>query len=328
MPSDASTRRVSDFGTDDAVLQFAVTPLDIRGRVVRLGPAFDQIIRQHGYASEIARAVGEAITLTVLLGSSLKSGSRFQLQTRSDGVISMLVVDFDGPGALRAYARFNAAALEKARATNAVSTAALLGNGHLALTIDQGPAASQYQGVVALDGQGLEAAAHEYFQQSEQIPTKIRLAVGEILQPGDSTGQWRAGGLMVQFLPESLERQRAVQGEQASAPGYATEAAAVEDDLWNEAMILASSAEDHELLDPAVSSERLLYRLFHERGVTVFETNAVEHACHCARDRMTAMLRQFSNQEIQDMIGEDGKIGVTCEFCGTAQTFDPADVDN
>ena len=320
-----TSRLVSDRSDDDAVLPFAVIALDVRGRIVRLGPAIDQILTQHDYPPEISRVTGEAAALTVLLGSSLKNEGRFQLQTRGDGVVSMLVVDFEAPDGVRAYARFDAAALEAARAARRVSTADILGSGHLAFTMDRGSASTRYQGVVALEGQGLEAAAHQYFQQSEQIPTRVRLAVGETRATGSPAPTWRAGGLLVQFLPDSPQRQRAVQRELAPAPGYEDRAGGVADDAWDEAVALAGSVEDHELVDPALSSERLLYRLFNQRGVTVFDSAAVRHVCRCQRERMAAMLRQFSETDLRDMVGEDGRIGVTCEFCGAFRAFAPAE---
>ena len=170
-------------GADDAVLPFAVEALDCRGRAVRLGPAIDTILDRHGYPDAVARVLGEAAALTVLLGSSLKFEGRFQLQTKSDGPVEMIVVDFDAPDRIRATARFDA---ERVAALDAGArrTANLLGRGHLAMTIDRGSDASRYQGVVALDGGDFEEAAHQYFRQSEQIPTRVRLAVAEQFENG------------------------------------------------------------------------------------------------------------------------------------------------
>ena len=315
-------RPVSDLGQDDLVLPFAVTPLDIRGRVVRLGPSVDRILKQHGYPEPVSRLVGEAAALTALLGSALKIEGRFQLQTKTDGAVDMLVVDFDAPDRLRAFARFDA---ERLAAAGAKATPAdLLGHGHLALTIDQGGDMSRYQGVVPLEGQGLEAAAHQYFAQSEQIPTLVRLAVAQSVTGEGS--DWRAGGLLAQFLPESEDRRRQVDLDPGDAPeGFVR--AAPEDDSWSEAKALAGTAEDHELVDPTLSSERLLYRLFHERGVRVFEPQPLRDACRCSQERIAGMLRSFSSTERHDMIGPDGRIGVTCEFCGVRRDFDPAAFD-
>jgi molecular chaperone Hsp33 len=315
------SRAVSDVSLDDRILPFAVEPLDLRGRVVRLGASVDQILAKHKYPPPVARLLGEAATLTVLLGASLKTVGRFQLQTRTDGLVDMVVVDFDAPDHLRAFARFDAEKLAQAD-----HSAELLGKGHLAFTIEQGNDQSRYQGVVALEGQGFEEAAHQYFRQSEQIPTFVRLAVAENLT--GSGMAWRAGGLMVQFLPTSPERQRQRDLPPGDAPEGMVVPDVVEDDAWVEAKALTATIEDHELVDPTLSSERLLYRLFHERGVKVFQTQNVRAACRCSRTKIAAMLRSFSPQERKDMIGDDGQIGVTCEFCSEFRAFDPAEFDS
>ena len=318
-----ASRQVSDSGLDDVALPFAVEPLDVRGRVVRLGPSIDAILTRHGYPAPVARLLGEAAALTVLMGSALKLEGRFQLQTRSNGPVDMLIVDFDAPDRLRAFARFDAERLEQAQAQGEAQPAALLGTGHLAFTIEQGGDLSRYQGVVGLTGQGLEEAAHEYFRQSEQIPTLVRLAVAESVTGGGSS--WRAGGLMAQFLPEASPALR----QPDLPPGDAPEGTALdetpEDDAWMEAKALAATVEDHELVDPLLSSERLLYRLFHERGVKVFDPRLIKEACRCSDQRIRDMLRQFTQQERRDMIGDDGRIGVTCEFCSTHRNYDPVE---
>ncbi len=312
-------RPVSDQGHDDAVLPFAVEALDVRGRVARLGPAIDAILARHAYPAPVARLLGEAATLTALLGSSLKFEGRFQLQTRGDGPVDIVVVDFDAPDRLRAFARFDAARVAEAEAVD--GRADLLGRGHLAFTIEQGNENARYQGVVPLVGQGLEAAAHEYFRQSEQIPTFVRLAVAQSVTPAGSV--WRAGGLLTQFLPDSPERQRQADLDPGDAPPGAVVHEVPEDDAWSEAKALAATVEDHELVDPTLSSERLLYRLFHERGVKVFGEQTVRDACRCSDERVESMLRGFTPGERRDMVGDDGKIGVTCEFCSTKRVYDP-----
>ena len=323
--SDPASRAVSDHGSDDVVLPFVVEPLESRGRIVRLGASVDRILAQHGYPAPVARLVGEAAALAILLGSSLKFQGRFQVQTRSDGVVDMIVIDFDAPDRVRGFARFDAERLKEALAVNEAAPAQLLGRGHLGLTIDQGPEFQRYQGVVPLDGQGFEQAAHQYFLQSEQIPTVVRLAVGETVTGEGS--RWRAGGLMLQFLPQSLDRRRQADLHPGDAPEGAAIQQGEEDDAWVEAKSLVATIEDHELVDPMLSSERLLYRLFHERGVKVFEEQNVHHACRCSTQRIEDMLRGFTVQERKDMIGDNGRIGVTCEFCSTHRDFDPKDFD-
>ncbi|MDB5642248.1 MAG: Hsp33 protein [Hyphomicrobiales bacterium] len=323
--NEQTTRAVSDLGLDDMVLPFVVEPLESRGRVVRLGPSVDRILSRHAYPAPVARLVGEATALTVLLGSALKFQGRFQVQTRTNGVVDMIVVDFDAPDRVRAFARFDADNLARAIESGEASPAQLLGSGHLALTIEQGQENSRYQGVVPLEGQGLEEAAHQYFRQSEQIPTLVRLAVAENLTGEGS--QWRAGGLMVQFLPQSADRMRQADLHPGDAPEGAEVHELAGDDAWTEAKSLAATVEDHELVDPTLSSERLLYRLFHERGVKVFEGQSVIEACRCSSARIEDMLRRFTPEERRDMVGDNGRIGITCEFCSTHREYDPADFD-
>jgi molecular chaperone Hsp33 len=312
-------------GADDLVVPFAVEPLDVRGRVVRLGPAIDTILTRHGYPDVVARVLGEAAALTVLLGSSLKFEGRFQLQTKTEGPIEMIVVDFDAPDRLRATARFDG---DRIAALEAPSTAELIGSGYLAMTIDQGNDQSRYQGVVALESMDFEEAAHQYFRQSEQIPTRVRLAVAEQFQGGRRT--YRAGGLMVQFLPTSPDRMR----QADLSPGDIPEGHPLnereepsEDDAWLEAKALVETIEDHELVDPAIGSERLLYRLFHARGVRVFEGQGVHEECRCSRDRIMNMMRRFSPEDRRDMVGDNGRIGITCEFCSRFYDLDPREVE-
>jgi molecular chaperone Hsp33 len=309
-------------GEDDFLLSFQIDGLDVRGRVVRFGPQIDQLLKRHAYPKPVLRLVAEAATLTVLLGSALKLSGRFQLQTKSDGPVSMLVVDFEAPNKVRAYAQFDAEGLK-----DELDSAKLLGKGHLALTIDQGGNMNRYQGVVELDGSGLQAAAHQYFRQSEQIPTQIRIAVGEIAVPGGRN--WRSGGLFLQFLPEAPERMRQGDLSPGDRPGSAVAEPDdfKEDDAWTEAKALAATVEDHELLDPTLSSERLLYRLFHERGVRLFEGQPIVENCRCSRERIMGMLQRFSAQERRDMQGDDGLIGITCEFCSSHYSVTPAELE-
>src|SRR3954467_7905469 len=173
------SRAPADISADDTIQPFEVSALDLRGRVVRLGPAVDTILTGHDYPQPVAKLLGEAIVLGVLLGTALKFEGRFILQTKTDGPVRMLVVAFMPPDRVRACARFDKKAVAEAIAAGCPDAGALLGRGHLAMTIDQGGNTNRYQGLVALEGGTLEDAAHEYFLRSEQIPTRVRLAVAE-----------------------------------------------------------------------------------------------------------------------------------------------------
>jgi molecular chaperone Hsp33 len=313
-------RAPSAVPVDDAVLPFEVGSLDLRGRLTRLGPALDDVLTKHDYPPAVGKLLGEAIVLTTLLGSSLKFDGRFILQTQTDGPVSFLIVDYQGADRLRAYARYDASRLEPGQ-----DSGALLGKGHLAMTIDQGADMSRYQGLVALEGGNLEDAAHEYFLRSEQIPTRVRLAVGEEWRGGDGDGprhRWRAGGMLLQFLPKAPERARQADLHPGDAPEGALTHAVEEDDAWVEGQSLIATVEDVELIDPDLSGERLLYRLFHERGVRVFAQLPLRAQCSCSRDAVSAMLKSFAPGDRADMV-KDGKVVVTCEFCSSVYEFTP-----
>jgi molecular chaperone Hsp33 len=316
--------KLGEFGHagDDHVVPFEVGALDVRGRAVQLGPMLDAILSRHAYPEPVARLLAEACVLTVLLGTSLKFEGKFILQTRTDGPVDMLVADFTTPHALRAYARYDAERLEALVAKGKVSDETLLGSGVLALTIDQGAHTQRYQGIVQLDGTSLEEAARIYFRQSEQIPTDLRMAVAKLVEPGGRE-QWRAGGLMAQFLPEAPERMRVPDlpggdGDPAEVAGEPV------DNAWQELLALLGTIESTELIDPTVGAERLLFRLFHEHGVRVFGNVEVADRCSCSQDKIRGILSGFTAEEIREST-EEGKIRVACEFCSTAYDFDPAE---
>ncbi|UXN02822.1 MULTISPECIES: Hsp33 family molecular chaperone [unclassified Bartonella] len=311
--------RIGDyvFAGDDAVVPFEVERLDARGRAVQLGASLNSILDRHNYPSVVSKLLAEVMVLTILLGSSLKFQGKLIVQTSSNGPVNLLVCDYTTPANLRAYARFDEDALNDAIAANKTSPEELLGQGTMALTVDQGANMQLYQGIVALDGSNLQEIAVNYFRQSEQIPTQVRLAVAE-LHDRDSNGKarvsLRAGGLLVQFLPQSTLQMGEDAGEQKKH----------QEAHWEEVEALVNTVESDELTDPDVPSERLLYRLFHEQGVRVFEATTIIDDCSCSREKIYDVLSTLSAEEIADST-EDGKISVTCEFCSTHYDFDPAD---
>ncbi len=320
--------QLTDFGLDrpesgdDVAVPFTLDTLDCRGRVVRLGEALDQILTRHAYPAPVARLLGEAVVLAALIGSSLKFEGRFILQTQTDGPVNLIVVDLDAPDGLRGYARFDADAVQKAIDLDAAGPGQLLGRGHLAMTVDQGAHMERYQGIVALEGGSLEDVAHTYFQQSEQVPTLVRLAVAQLTRKGEGRSRWRAGGTLVQYLPPHGERTMPdLPGDGDFDNPDTADASFAESDKWTETRALIGTVADDELADPEVSAERLLFRLFHEAGVRVFDPMPLEERCTCSAERIEAMLREnFTAEERADMV-VDGEIEVVCEFCSADYHF-------
>lgn len=312
---------------DDIVLPFQIEATGVRGRVARLGPLVDDVLTRHAYPEPVGRMLGEALTLAGLLGVSLKFEGSLILQTQSDGPVGLMVASYTSPGGLRGYAQVDREAFD-ALAPQNHDAAHLLGKGHLALTIDPGGDMDRYQGIVALDGTSLAEAAHEYFRQSEQIATSIKLAVGTIDTGAGS--QWRAGGIMIQHLAVEGgivdEREARARAEAEEKQAQLTEAGEPVENAWERATVLLDTAEDHELLDPTLAPETLLYRLFHEDGVRVFDHHDMERVCRCSADRSRGILKSFPSDDIAEMV-EDGLLRVRCEFCNTEYAFDPDTLD-
>ena len=287
---------------DDMVAAFQIGEEAVRGRIARLGPMVDDILRRHHYPEPVADLLGEACALAALVGASLKFEGRLIVQAQGEGPVSYVVADYDTTGALRGYCRFDAARVAEASQGFARPGArTLLGGGVFVMTIDQGADMERYQGVTPIEGETLALCAEHYFAQSEQTPTRIRLAVSCV------DDQWRAGGMLLQNIAED-------------------EARGATRETWTTAQALFETLGEEELVDPALPPERLLYRLFHEEGVRLFQPKPLRAFCRCSRERIETVIRSFTPEERTDMVESDGKIRVTCEYCSRVYDVDPADV--
>lgn len=326
--------------SDDLVVPFRLEHLHASGRLVRLGPAIDDILTRHAYPDTVSQYLGQALLLVSMFGSMIKdrrpaaqldndlehkSKERFILQTQSDGPLNLIVADYVHPGHLRGYARFDEPQLQKLEEAGQIDN--VLGRGHLAMTIDRGDDTDRYQGIVALEdrgpNKGLCGAANLYFEQSEQLPTFIHLAMAkhfDALQEERGTTSdgwhWRGGALMIQKLTS-------VGGHETDQDKKQEMLETSDDEDWNRALILTKTVKDHELLDPLLASPDLLYRLFHEDGVRTFDKINIVASCSCSLSGVSQMLKGFSREDQLDMVEEDGKVHVTCEFCNRAYALSP-----
>lgn len=183
----------------DTIQPFQVDGLHLSGRLVRMGATVDRVLSQHDYPDTVSRMLGELMAMAAVLGAALKFEGRMTAETRGDGPIRLLAVDFMSDGQMRGYASFDAERLAEAEASGGLAESPvprLIGAGLLALTVDQGPETELYQGIVQLDGATLAECAHSYFQQSDQIDTALKLAVER------KPDGWRAGAISMQRLAE------------------------------------------------------------------------------------------------------------------------------
>ena len=292
---------------DDIVAAFQIEGWPVRGRVVRLGPAVDEILTRHAYPEPVANLLGEACALAALVGSSLKIEGRLIVQAQGDGPVSYVVCDYDSEGSLRGYCRYDEARVAEVSGGFARPGArTLLGEGVFVMTIDQGPDTERYQGVTPIEGETLALCAERYFDQSEQTPTRVRLAVGQLQT--EQGFDWRAGGMLLQNIAED-------------------DARGSTQDAWERAQALFETLGEDELIDPLVPPEVLLYRLFHEDGVRLEAARSLKAFCRCSEDRIRGVLKSFSPAERADMVEADGAIKVTCEYCSRVYAISPESVD-
>lgn len=282
---------VPDLSVPRGVIPFYLPDQPVRGRLIRLGPVAATLLSRHNHAPPVRALLGETMALAAALATALKFKGSFSVQARGDGPVPMLVADCTDAGALRGYARVQ----RPEEITQGANAGALLGKGYLAFTVDQGMDRDPQQGIVALEGGTLAAMAEYYFKHSEQLPARVFLAAGE------TSAGWRASALV-------LER---VAGAGGISPEMSAE---MQDEAWRTAGILAETITADELLDDALTPERLLYRLFHGEGVAVGKPRPLSFGCRCSRARLAGILEGFPTDDL-DHMAVDGDIVMTCEFC-------------
>lgn len=296
---------------DDFVASFQIVDAPVRGRITRLGDlVLDPILKRHDYPRWAAHLLGEAVTLAVLVAHSLKFDGRVVVQAQGEGPVSLLVAEARSDGGVRGYLRIDKEKwdrLDRINKGQRPHIPQVLGKGVLALMLQPSdPNQAPWQSLVPLTGATLADCAQAWFDQSEQIPSRVRLAVAEISEPG-GTKRWRSGGAILQQVAGDAKR-----GDTAEA--------------WNEARILFDTVTDLELADPDLSSAQLLFRLFHENGVVLETPRKLSDRCTCSEEKLMATLRAMPREEVLTLAEADGAIGANCEFCGRVYRFPAKDV--
>ena len=316
------------FGTtitwDDTVLPFQLDVSDIRGRVVRLDGALDEILSQHQYPPQIEALVAEAALLTALIGQSIKLRWKLSLQVRGKGAARLIATDYYGPSAdgeparIRAYASYDPDRLDPA-----ASAYAQVGEGYFAVMLDQGAGMTPYQGFTPIAGNSLSDCAQTYFAQSEQLPTRFALTFGKSQMPGQPA-QWRGGGVMLQHMPQVGEGVASPEGSGEGGLLTHTDILAGEPaENWTRVNALLDTVEELELIGPTVSPTELLVRLFHEESPRVFDATPVHFGCSCSAEKVKQTMSIYSQKDIVHMTTPEGIVTADCQFCGAHYEFDP-----
>ncbi|MEO0937466.1 MAG: Hsp33 family molecular chaperone HslO [Pseudomonadota bacterium] len=311
---------------DDTVLPFQLDASDMRGRVARLDGALGRILSQHDYPRAVEALVAEMALLTALIGQTIKLRWKLSLQVRCKGsAVRMIATDYYGPSEegeaahIRAYASFDRAQVGDKAPYD------LLGEGYFAIMIDQGQDMRPYQGITPLTGGTLAECAEAYFAQSEQLPTSFALSFGESTEGGPS--HWRAGGLMIQHMPQASPLMASGDSEDGviRAANLVDGEGEIEEN-WNRVNILMNTVEELELIGPQVAPNDLLMRLFHEEAPRVFDAQPVRFGCTCSEERVRQSLSIYSAKDIAKMTTIEGTVTADCQFCGAHYVLDPATV--
>lgn len=301
---------------DDTVLPFQLDLADVRGRVARLDGVLEGVLSQHSYPAPIEALVAEAVVLTALIGQAIKLRWKLSLQIRGKGPVRIIATDYYGPGAEGEPARIRGwASYDAQRFDPAAGAFAQIGEGYFAVLIDQGEGSVPYQGLTSLAGGSLTACAEAYFAQSEQLATRFALAFGQSQLPGQQM-RWRAGGVMVQHMPEASPF--------VTAPGDKALHESTPGENWSRVNLLLDTVEELELIGPTVAPTELLVRLFHEEGPRIFAAQPVRFGCTCTPDKVRQTLSIYSAKDIRTMTTPDGTVTADCQFCGAHYRFDPA----
>ncbi len=314
----------SQIAWDDTVLPFQLDRSDIRGRVARLDGVLDNVLAQHDYPPAIEALVAEATLLTALIGQTLTLRWKLSLQVRGNGPARLIATDYYGPtesgepARVRAYAHYDVDAVDPTGAPFPQ-----IGDGYLAIMIDQGEGTVPYQGITPIAGASLSNCAETYFAQSEQLPTRFALSFGKSRIPGSSE-TWRAGGVMLQAMPKASPFAATEGGTGEGGLLNAEDIISGEEgENWTRANTLLDTVEDIELVGPTVQPTELLVRLFHEEGPRVFDPQPVTFGCSCSADRVRQSLSIYSADDIAGMTTDDGIVTADCQFCGAHYEFEP-----
>lgn len=285
----------------DTLTPFMLESARVRGRIVRLGNVADTILGRYNYPPHVARMLGELLLAAAMLSANLKQHGIFTIQVRGNGLVPLIVVDAVYGGQVRGFADVRPEAVAAINAVETYSPRTLVGEGaYLAITLDQGENMDRYQGIVALEGDSIADALMAYFTNSEQLEVRVKLAVEK------QEGHWRTGGIMIERMPSA------------------------EDDLaahesWDYAKAVTATVTDAELIDPLLDAPELLYRLFHEEGVWVYDPHSFAVGCRCSRERISTILLGMKQEDRADMV-VDGKVDVHCQFCNKSEVFTPEEL--
>lgn len=282
---------------NNIIIPFTICDNAIKGRIIKLDTELDNILAQHNYPEPVARILSELLMVASIIGSQFKEEITLSVQFQTNNSsVKYIIADYQSPNQVRGYAQFN-----EGLDPNSESYQDILDKGFLSVTIDRKLYSTQrYQGIVETVNMTIAQAVEKYFYQSEQIKTSLKLAVGNIIVPGSKEISC-GGGIMIQKLPG-------------------------DDDPWNDAQAYFATIRDDELLDPSLPLEELLYSLYHEVGVTIYDYSPIVNKCRCSKEKAEKVLLSIGSKDALELLA-DNKLEINCQFCNKSQVFTEEDIN-
>jgi len=299
---------------NDFIQPFMIDHSSIRGRMVRVSKVLNDILNAHNYPLAVSYHLAEQIVIACILSATLDKGGILTVQAKGNGPVRFIVVDVIAGGTIRGYAEVNEEALEKAIGNSPNKTppiSKIMGQGVLAVTLDEGKSKERYQGIVELTGDSISDAFKGYFMQSQQGEISVNVAVRA---PDKTHKKWSAGGIIIERMPIAGGKQKELSEEE-------------QDEIWTRTKMFMQTLKANELLDVDNTPQNLLYRLFNEDGVWVYKVQPLKAGCRCSRQRIRTVLKSIPPNELAEVLDAKGNMAVKCQFCNKSEVFTRADIN-
>ena len=303
-----TSKQYSDF-----IQPFMIDHSSIRGRMVRVSKALDTILNAHNYPLAVSYHLAEQIVIACMLSATLDKGGILTVQAKGNGAVRFIVVDVMAGGTIRGYAEVNEEALKKAIGKSKAKThplSKIMGEGHMAVTFDEGNSKERYQGIVELKGDSISEVFQGYFLQSQQGEISVNVAVRA---PDNIHKKWSAGGVIIERMPSEGGKKQELTEEER-------------EEIWKRTKLFMQTLKANELLEENNTPQNLLYRLFNEDGVWVYKLQPIKAGCRCSRERIRTVLKTIPKEELIESL-DDGKMSVNCQFCNKTEVFTRADIN-
>ncbi len=281
------------------VIPFQLGNNKVRGNIVRLQTVVYDIIKRHGYPANVESIFADTLTITACLGCRMKHDGVFTIQAKGTGDVNTLFSDITSDGFLRGYVGLSSDFTSIQSNLNS-----LMGSGHISFTLDQGKYTKRYQGIVSLEEPSMSKSAELYFNNSEQLETKFLTFNYYDIEKSNRKKLFSAGLIMLQRMPDKNSFDQEINEE-----------------FWQNSLNFLSTLGKEEFLSTNITSEEILYRLFNELEITVYDKIIIRDQCRCSEEKIKLAIKNLSKKELEEIADQNGRVKIVCEFCKTETIF-------